>query len=133
MVALHFDPMNAATLADRIRLARANANITQEQLARRAGVTRSLISQWETGLVQSISAGHLHAAAKALHVSLDWLLEGSESEAVNGHAARYDVPDSSELGVLWSELTASQRKEVLENIRKLAQHNRDLLSELGSN
>ena len=40
MVALEFAPMVGKTLGERLRTARANSGLTQEQLATRIGVSR---------------------------------------------------------------------------------------------
>jgi transcriptional regulator with XRE-family HTH domain len=127
MTALHFETMHARTLGERLRHARQMRNLTQDQLAARCGVSRSVISQWETGVVQEISATHLFCTARALRVSLDWLLEGDDEirEAVTCYGG-----EDAELVALWRELTTSQRDALLEQLRGMAAHNRALLDEL---
>lgn len=114
---IHFANMSK-TVGQRIRQARSAAGMTQDELASRSGVTRSAVSQWETGAISSIEAGTLLRAAKALSVSLDWLLSGAD-HAVEEHAEEYQsVP--TELLRGWSRLTASQRSAVLAEISRLA-------------
>lgn len=78
MAALEFSLMDASTLGQRLRLARENARLTQEQLGDRVGVTHGAVSQWETGAVSRISATNLRRTASVLRVSLDWLLSGED-------------------------------------------------------
>jgi transcriptional regulator with XRE-family HTH domain len=127
MVSLHFTIMNPRTLGERLREARLRVHLTQDQLASRCGISRSLVSQWETGVVQDISAANLVRAARALRVSLDWLLEG-DGDGIGEQPAGY-APDP-ELAELWDALTESQRGALLEKIRALVAHNRELLEQL---
>jgi transcriptional regulator with XRE-family HTH domain len=125
--------MDSTTLGQRLHRARDTARLTQEQLARRIGVTRSAISQWESGMVSNISAAHLLATAKVLRVSLDWLLSGEDGMEIAEDAAApylYAEPSESDLLPLWRQLTTSQRTAMLAQIRELAEHNAALLAEL---
>lgn len=125
MPVLEFTVMETESLGARIRSARKNAGLTQDRLARRIGVSHSLVSQWETGLVQAVSAQHLAAAARVLGVSLDWLL----GESDNG---RQSPPDDAfaDLIEAWEKLTTRQRARFLEQIEEAAAHNVELLREL---
>ena len=128
MVAVNFNVMDARTLGDRLRQARDNRGLTQDQLASRIGVSRSLISQWENGIVQEIGASHLYQASRALRVSLDWLLEGGSSGVAEPSADYHAIPPA--LVDAWQALTASQQTTLLVEIERLAAHNRALLAEL---
>jgi len=68
---------NASKLADRIRLARKRAHLSQTSLARQTGVTASAVSQWEhpQGTVPDLD--RLVGISTATGVSLDWLIGGS--------------------------------------------------------
>jgi transcriptional regulator with XRE-family HTH domain len=105
-------------IGDRLREERMNAGISQRELARRLGLSASLISQLESGLSKP-SVGTLYAIVTELGVSLDHIIRGK-------HFARDDTPapdDQSESsspllhpgereaidlasGVRWEELTA---------------------------
>lgn len=85
------------TLAERLRQARKAAQLTQAQLAAQVGTDQMTISRWERGQTQNPSSADLHAAAKALGVSVRWLLTGSDEEP---EATR--VPDPP----FWKEFLA---------------------------
>lgn len=127
-MSLQFSIMDSRTLGERLRLARTRARLTQDQVAARCGISRSLISQWETGVVHEVSAGNLACAARVLRVSLDWLLEGDGNGIAEPAPAAYG--EHADLLALWADLTDSQRSALLERMRGLAAHNRELLAEL---
>ena len=128
MIALQFLPMHAKTIGDRLLQARQAANLTQDQLAARCHISRSLISQWENGIVQEISASKLYAAARALHVSLDWLLEGDDIKPAS-NIPHHMVMDE-DISADWIYLTARQKEEIKGQIRAIAAENRALFEEL---
>lgn len=66
-----------STLGERIRAARTRANISQEELARRVGVGKNVVSRWETGQ-SDLRADNLRSVTHELGVSADWLLDGKE-------------------------------------------------------
>jgi transcriptional regulator with XRE-family HTH domain len=67
-------------LGARLRHAREGRGWSQEELSRRSGVRRALLSELETGKKSNPSANVLLALARVLHVSVDYLL-----------ATRYDL------------------------------------------
>jgi transcriptional regulator with XRE-family HTH domain len=69
------------SLADRIRRLREKNGMTQAELARRVGLTRSSINGWEMGLVVP-STANVVELSKIFHVSTDYLLCLTESESV---------------------------------------------------
>ena len=64
-------------IGDRLRDERTKAGISQRELARRLGLSASLISQLESGLSKP-SVGTLYAIVTELDLSLDKLLRGDE-------------------------------------------------------
>ena len=66
------------TLGDKIRQARRNCGLSQEQLAERLAVSRSAVAKWETdkGLPD---VGNLKILARLLGVSVDYLLDEAET------------------------------------------------------
>ena len=70
-----------ATLAKRIELARVNADMRQEDLAAAIGVSRSAVTQWETGRTEP-KASKMFAIARATNQPLDWFAEGLDSDVV---------------------------------------------------
>jgi transcriptional regulator with XRE-family HTH domain len=68
---------HATELASRIRTARLAQGLTQDQLARAVGVTRSAVAQWETGRAGQVG-GNLARIARALGTSAAYLLSGEQ-------------------------------------------------------
>jgi SOS-response transcriptional repressor LexA len=66
--------MDMTTLAERMKLARKHANLTQKALAEKAGVEQPVISQLETGKNQQ--SAHLAKLAHICGVSAIWLSNG---------------------------------------------------------
>ena len=67
----------AAELGARIRAARLAQGLTQDQLARAVGVTRSAVAQWETGRAGQVG-GNLARIARVLGSSAAFLLSGEQ-------------------------------------------------------
>jgi transcriptional regulator with XRE-family HTH domain len=113
-------------IGDRLRAERTKAGISQRELARRLGLSASLISQLESGLSKP-SVGTLYAIVTELDLSLDKLLRGDESavrddgepglSGQNGrggplvHPERRKVIDLAS-GVRWEQLTADTEEGV---------------------
>ena len=68
---------NPHGLGARIRAARRAHGLTQDQLARAVGVTRSAVAQWETDRAGQIG-GNLTRVARALGTTTEYLLTGQE-------------------------------------------------------
>lgn len=63
-------------VGERVKQAREAAGMTQMALAKAANVTRSAISQLESGLVKKPSAATLLPLSRALRVTPEWLMTG---------------------------------------------------------
>ena len=63
-------------LSTRIRQARMHCGITQSELARRVGVRRSAVTQWEHPQGTHPSTHHLIAIATQTATSFEWLSTG---------------------------------------------------------
>jgi len=112
-------------IGDRLREERTNAGISQRELARRLGLSASLISQLEKG-VSKPSVGTLYAIVTELDLSLDALLRGSDdpaptsSQRGNGKTAQTSPlvhPEERrgielDSGVRWEELTPSPERGI---------------------
>ncbi len=109
-------------IGDRLREERVKAGISQRELARRLGLSASLISQLESGQSRP-SVGTLYSIVTELGVSLDQVIRGEHYApdgngavaADSGPAARSPVAHPGERpaidldsGVRWEELTADQ-------------------------
>lgn len=66
------------TMGMRIRRLREALNLTQNQLARRCGVARSAVHQWETGESENIKLQPWLRLLRTLNVSPEFLIWGSE-------------------------------------------------------
>ncbi len=67
----------AAELGARIRAARLAQSLTQDELARAVGVTRSAVAQWETGRAGQVGS-NLARIARVLGTSAAHLLSGEQ-------------------------------------------------------
>jgi transcriptional regulator with XRE-family HTH domain len=64
----------------RIREARREQGLTQEQLAHAVGVSRSAVAQWETGRAGQIT-GNLARIAQVLSVGVEYLTHGDDKRS----------------------------------------------------
>jgi transcriptional regulator with XRE-family HTH domain len=71
--------LEASQIAERLSAARANAGMTNEQLAEAVGVDRKTVTRWQSDGAGSIKAEKLLALAFALKVDPTWLLVGEAS------------------------------------------------------
>jgi len=113
-------PEDLEGIGDRLRDERTKAGISQRELARRLGLSPSLISQLESGLSKP-SVGTLYAIVTELDLSLDRLLRGADHSPsggnpgslntnVNGGPSPLVHPDEREAidldsGVRWEQLS----------------------------
>lgn len=93
------------TVGERLRRAREQAGMTQEQLAREIGATRSAIAQVESGTSTSLNAENLAKAARCLGKSAVWLATGE------GEEVAFDA-----IGQALSALTQDDQKQVFDFI-----------------
>ena len=112
-------------IGERLREERIHAGISQRELARRLGLSPSLISQLESGMSKP-SVGTLYAIVTELGLSLDSVIRGdsagpepqeSRPDSSNGSytsIVRQGSGQSIELasGVRWEELTAATESEI---------------------
>ncbi len=101
--------------ARRIREARRQRGLTQEQLAAATGVSRSAVAQWETGRAGQIT-GNLSRIASVLGISVEWLLYGTDKRA----PAEASSGDELALLRLYRECTPADRAFLLATARRLA-------------
>jgi transcriptional regulator with XRE-family HTH domain len=108
-------------IGDRLREERKSAGISQRELARRLGLSPSMISQIESGLSKP-SVGTLYAIVTELDLSLDRVIRG---DTFDGEPDATPTADESPLvhpgkrqaidlasGVRWEELTSQTEEEV---------------------
>jgi len=102
-------------IGSRIRDARLDRGLTQDQLAARVGVSRSAVAQWETGRTGQVT-GNLSRIARALEVNVEYLIYGEDKriplEARQG--------DELALLRLYRECDPEDRQILLRTARRLA-------------
>lgn len=109
-------------IGDRLREERVKAGISQRELARRLGLSASMISQLESGMSKP-SVGTLYAIVTELDVSLDMVIRGRDfpdpepgapAEMAVSPLVHPDERQAIELasGVRWEELTATSEDGV---------------------
>lgn len=110
-------------IGDRLREERLKAGLSQRELARRLGLSASMISQLESGFSKP-SVGTLYAIVTELNLSLDRVIRGRDfdgdgapaggSGAAAGPLVHPDNRQVIELasGVRWEELTATSEEGV---------------------
>ncbi len=109
-------------IGERLREERTKAGMSQRELARRLGLSASMISQMESGLSKP-SVGTLYAIVTELDLSLDRVIRGEDYEDTSrNHSGRDPVeslvrpPDRQVIdldsGVRWEELTATSEDGV---------------------
>ena len=110
-------------IGDRLREERVKAGISQRELARRLGLSASMISQLESGLSKP-SVGTLYAIVTELNLSLDRVIRGedfdepaSEGPAVDRPVSPLVHPEDRQVidlasGVTWEELSPSSEAGV---------------------
>jgi transcriptional regulator with XRE-family HTH domain len=101
----------------RIRVARREHGLTQDELADRVGVSRSAVAQWETGRTGQVT-GNLSRIADALQVNVEFLMVGDDKRA----AAEAHQGDELALLRLYRECEPEDRQMLLRTARRLARH-----------
>jgi transcriptional regulator with XRE-family HTH domain len=104
-------------IGTRIRTARRQRSLTQEQLADQVGVSRSAVAQWETGRTGQVT-GNLSRIAGALGVNVEYLMVGDDKRA----AGQVQQGDELALLRLYRECDPEDRQMLLRTARRLARH-----------
>ena len=71
------------SLGERIARRRRELNINQTELARKTGVSRQAVSQWESGQIRDIKSQHIAMLAKVLRTDTRWLMGEKMPAGVN--------------------------------------------------
>jgi transcriptional regulator with XRE-family HTH domain len=117
-----------SVLSGRIRKARNLAKLSQAELARRVGVKRSAVTQWEHPTGTTPSVDHLIQIAMQTGARFEWLATGrgaSQLEEAEATAAvivddyARDEHESIALGQL-RQLSPSKRRLALDILRLMA-------------
>jgi transcriptional regulator with XRE-family HTH domain len=102
-------------IGPRIRAERQRRGMTQDELARTIGVSRSAVAQWETGRTGQIT-GNLSRIAAALGVGVEFLVYGEDKHA----PAEARQGDELALLRLYRECEPEDRQMLLRTARRLA-------------
>ena len=68
------------TIGEKIKIARENANLTQEELGKKCGTTKQTIYKYESGIVTNIPIDRIEMIASVVGVSSASLLGWEEKE-----------------------------------------------------
>ena len=114
------------TVGERIRYTRQLHGLTQDALSRKALISKSFLSEVETGL-RNPSSDYLLRIANVLEVSLDYLMRGESSAGPAEAAAgkRVQFPSSLTDFAVRRELPFSVAKAVLEAKLQFVANRRD--------
>ena len=102
-------------VAIRIREARRALGLTQDELARRVGVSRSAIAQWETDRTGQVRA-NLARVSAVLGVSIGYLVTGESEPGL----VSVETADERALLSLYRQIPEPGRSELLRNARRMA-------------
>ena len=107
---------------ERIREAREQAGLSQTELSRLLGVTRSACSQWESANGTAPRRERLLELASLLDVNFTWLMTGNGSDAGDGELAPLTAltPDQVELLQYYRQLPPRRRLALLAFLRGFA-------------
>ena len=106
---------SSQAIGSRIRDARIEQGLTQDQLAAAVGVSRSAVAQWETGRAGQLS-GNLDRIARVLAVGVEHLMHGPDKRA----PATAAKGDELALLRLYRECSDEDRQMLLRTARRLA-------------
>lgn len=80
------------SLADRIKTKRKEKRLTMEALGKLVGVSKSSVSQWESGLTKKMDGENLVTLANALGVNAYWLSTGKNPDYIDGEVTHIERP-----------------------------------------
>ena len=106
---------DAQQIGARIREARQDQQLTQDQLAGAVGVSRSAVAQWETGRAGQVTA-NLTRIASVLGVGVDYLIHGEDKHA----PTKAGTGDELAMLRLYRECAPEDRQLLLRTARRLA-------------
>ena len=112
------------TIGDKIKIARENANLTQEELGRKCGTTKQTIYKYESGVVTNIPIDRIEMIASVVGVSSASLLGWDETLAMDPVEDGNRSPSAQELTEgealmleLFRQVPEDRQDYVLEMIR----------------
>ena len=121
------------SFSDRLNEAMKNAGISQADLHRKTGFSRTAISKWCNGQTEPKD---MLTLAGILRVTPEWLQFGKESRSIAPVVAALPSNDDLEdaqtamMVEMFKYLTESQKADILRSIEEKKQQNEQLLAEL---
>ena len=107
-----------STVGERIKKRRNELGWTQDQLAQKAGISKSFLSDLENGK-RSVSADNLLDIARVLSLSLDYLMKGEEPKV---RTAEVQIPASLSDFAAQEGLTFKQALALLRMREQIVAH-----------
>jgi transcriptional regulator with XRE-family HTH domain len=104
------------TLEERFKFARQQAGLTQAELSRAIGISKSAVSQIESGKTRNLKAATLVALERVSGISSQWIVNGRGEPRVG---PRLSAQDSEQIERIYSELKklpASYRQKIEQDI-----------------
>ena len=98
-------------LSERIKQLRKNRKYSQEQLARKLGLTQGAISQWETGATTP-AADQLVSLAEVFNMSVDELLEHRNPDIDDPWQLRERLRADPDMRALFSAATKATPEHI---------------------
>lgn len=117
-----------STAGERIRLERQKLGFTQERLAVSAKISKSFLSEVETG-IRNPSAEYLLRIATVLEVSLDYLMKGTSDAPADPSKKRIEFPCSLISFAMKRGLPFNDVKAVLEAKLQFVANRRDTVDD----
>jgi transcriptional regulator with XRE-family HTH domain len=119
-------PRSVTALSGLVRARRERLHLTQDELARRVGVSRSEISEIEAGRVKHPRAGVFARLGKVLGLPAAALLAAvgyaaSEAAGIPGAVQMEEAEELLVLGSLFSQMTEAERRWMRDRLRELQQ------------
>ena len=109
-------------IGQKIRQARLEKNMTQEELGKIVGLQKSAIAKYESGRVVNIKRSTLQKLAKALDLrGSDLVIENDPKEAAELHAKVLLDDELMEVLEQYFTLSVEKKKMVRDLIRSLAE------------
>jgi transcriptional regulator with XRE-family HTH domain len=116
--------MEKLLFADRLRNARETAEMSQEQMSSRIGVTMGTIASWEKGM-SAPRANRLQMLASLLNVPLLWLIGGGQQTPKSAEKNTGAEDLRQKLGQVNSQMSALSSS--LDELNQMVQSNRYIL------
>lgn len=105
-------------IAKRLRIARVTAELSQTEAANHLGLTFQQLQKYESGH-NRISAGTLLVLAAAYKMPIEWFFDAKKTKGADQLAEFFSVPGAAELAALFSKLSQSDRRLLVDLARRV--------------